>query len=100
MYSLNIGLQGWDLAAEEGQGPEIFGDVNGEPTGDALVIFETVLFLHTLSLTHTHSLSRTHSLSYTHSLSLSHTHTLSLTLTHTHTNTPKTFGDVHGFRHL
>jgi len=31
LYSLNIGLQGWDLAAEEGQGPEIFGDVNGEP---------------------------------------------------------------------
>lgn len=35
--------QGWDLVAEEGQGPEIFGDIQGEPTGDALVIFETVL---------------------------------------------------------
>ncbi|KAJ1486953.1 hypothetical protein T484DRAFT_2281107 [Baffinella frigidus] len=35
-------FRGWDLVAEEGQGPEIFGDIQGEPTGDALVIFETV----------------------------------------------------------
>lgn len=35
-------FRGWDVVEEPGQEPEIFGDVEGEPTGDALVVFDSV----------------------------------------------------------
>jgi len=38
--------QGWDLAAEEGQGPEIFGDVNGEPSVLTVLYVLTIFYIH------------------------------------------------------